>query len=655
MDNRLGDLDDFRNELLRNRLNRRSVLKRGMALGLSAPVIASLLAACGGDDEEEATSAPEATSDTGAGEATKPAESSPTEAGAASSPTESGSEAASPTSGSGGSTGSTGEPGHGRGQADLLRILYWQAPTILNPHFSQGTKDSAAASLILEPLIDVDIEGNLVPVLAAEVPSLDNGGVSADGLSVTYKLKEGVVWSDGEPFTAEDVKFTWEFVVDEAAATTTIATYLPIKDVEVVDDLTVTLHFKDPAPGWYSPFATGFGGQVLPKHILQDQMGEAARNSEFNLNPIGTGPYKIAEFRSGDVGMYEINENYREADKPYFSKVELKGGGDATAAARAALQTGETDWGWNLQVEKSVLEPMADGSDSGVLVLTPSPNVERLLFNFADPNTEVDGAKAEPGSPHPFMTDDKVREALKLASDRDSVAEELYGPAGKATPNILVAPEKFASKDTSYEFDLDKAGSTLDEAGWTGSPRAKDGVEIKILYQTTINPLRQKTQEIIKQGWEAIGVPTELKSIDAGVYFSSDAGNPDTAAHFYADVEMYTNGPSSPYPIDYMSGWKSVDPDVDLAQKSNQWAGTNIHRWVNEDYNAMYTQALTELDEAKQVELFTGMNDLVVNQVVVVPLVHRADVIAANKKLKGYKTSPWTPDVRDIADWYFEE
>ncbi len=655
MDDRRHGFDELRDELLTNRLDRRAVLRRGMALGLSAPVIAALLAACGDDDDEET---PETTAPTApAAQATEPAaEASPTEAEAAAtepaaeaSPTEAEAEATEP------ATGTGGTPGHGRGVADLLRILYWQAPTILNVHFSQGTKDSAASSLVLEPLIDVDISGNLIPILAEEVPSIENGSVSADGLSVTYKLKQGVTWSDGEPFTAEDVRFTWEFTTDEAAATTSIATYLPIEDVEVVDDHTVTLHFKDPAPGWYSPFATGFGGQILPKHLLQDFMGEKGRDAEFNLMPIGTGPYKVVEFKPGDVIIYEINENYREADKPYFKQIEFKGGGDATAAARAALQTGETDWAWNLQVEKSVLEPMAEGSDVGVLVITPGPNVERLILNFADPDTEVDGARSEPTTQHPFLSDKAVREALKLAADRDLIATELYGPAGQATPNILVAPEKFASQNTSYEFNLDAAAQSLEGAGWTGSPRSKDGVEIGILYQTSINPLRQKTQEIIKQGWETIGCPTELKSIDAAVYFSSDAGNPDTASHLYADIEMYTNGPASPYPIDYMTGWKSTDPAVDIAQKSNSWAGSNIHRWVNEDYNAMYQQALTELDEAAQVELFWGMNDLVCNEVVVVPLVHRADVVGVNSKLKGYATSPWTPDVRDIADWYLEE
>lgn len=653
-------LNQLREEILGGKLSRRSVLRRAMVMGLSAPVIASLLAACGNDDDGESGEAEPTvggggaqTTPTIAGEAEPTeAEAEETEEVAAAEETEE--TDASPTTG--GSQGSTSEtPGQGRGVGELLRILYWQAPTILNPHFSQGTKDSAASSLVLEPLIDVDVEGNLIPVLAAEVPSTENGGVAEDGMSVTYTLKEGVVWSDGEPFTADDVVFTWQYVTNPDAAATSLATYEVLESVEAVDDLTVRLTFKEPTPGWYSPYTTGFGGHVLPKHILESSTGAAARDAEFNLNPIGTGPYKVSEFRPGDTVLYEMNENYREADKPYFQRVEMKGGGDATAAARAALETGETDWAWNLQVERSVLEPMGEGSDIGQLLITPAASLERILINFADPNTEVDGARSEPSTQHPFLTDAAVRGALAMAADRDTVANELYGPTGQPTANVLTAPEKFVSPNTSYTFDLEAAAQMLEEAGWTGEPRSKDGVEINILYQTTINPLRQKTQEVIKQGWEAIGCPTELKSIDAGVYFSSDAGNPDTAAHFYADVEMYTTGPSVPFPIDYFQIWRSSQPEIDIAQKANQWSGSNYSRWVNDEFNELFEQARVELDEDRQVELFVAMNDLVVEEIVHIPLVHRADVVGVTNKLKGYKTSPWTPDVRDIANWYFEE
>ncbi|RIK37221.1 MAG: peptide ABC transporter substrate-binding protein [Chloroflexi bacterium] len=644
--------DLLREDVLSGRLSRRSALKRATALGLSAPVVAALLAACGGDDDDET---PAATPTTGAA-ATTPtaAPAGPTSTTAAGAPTATMGTAATPTT-----PMQSGTPGHGRGVADLLRILYWQAPTNLNPHFSQGTKDSAAASLVLEPLLEVDADGVLQPILAAEVPSYENGGVAVDGLSVTYKLRSDVVWSDGTPFTADDVRFTWEYTTNPDASTTTIGTYQVIRDVEVVDEHTVTLHFANPTPGWFTPFATGFGGHILPKHLLQDATGVAARDAPFNLMPVGTGPYLVRDFKPGDVVVYDLNENYREPDKPYFKRVELKGGGDATSAARAALQSGEVDWAWNLQVEASVLQDIQASGD-GVLLISPGTSVEQILVNFADPNTEVDGARSEPSTNHPFFSERPVRQALALACDRATIASQFYGPTGEPTANILVAPPKFASTNLTYTFDTDAANALLDSAGWVrdGDVRKKDGVEMSILYQTSINPVRQKTQELNKQNFEAIGIKTELKSIDAGVYFSSDAGNPDTASHFYADLEMFTNGPTSPYPTNYMLAWRSSDPAIDLAQKSNDWSGTNYNRWVNADYNDLFAQALVELDADRQAELFIAMNDLVVNEVAMVPLVWRLGVAAHNAKLRGFDSmgnSPWTPDVRNIADWYFEE
>jgi peptide/nickel transport system substrate-binding protein len=627
-------------------------------------VIASLLAACG-DDDDDATE-PGATATTGGAQATATTGgAAPTNTTAAAQPTATsgGTEPTAttggtePTATTGGGAQPTVAPGPGRGGGDLLRILFWQAPTNLNPHFSQGDKDAVPSRTVLEPLSNYDNDGNLQPVLITEVPSLENGMLASDGTSVTYKLKEGVVWSDGEPLTAEDVRFTWEFVVNEATAATTFATYDVIEDIEVVDDLTVTLHFKDANPQWFGPFTGGYVGQVLPSHILKDFVGEKARDAEFNLKPIGTGPYKVDEFRPGDVINLSINETFRDETRPYFKQVEWKGGGDATSAARAVLQSGETDYGWNLQVEKQVLDQLAGESGAGELLIVPGTSVEQILVNFADPNAEVDGARSEPSTQHPFLSDLKVRQAFATSCDRETIATELYGPAGQATANELVAPTKFVSPNTSFTFDVEAAGTLLDEAGWTldGDKRSKDGVEMKVLYQTTVNPVRQKTQEIVKAGWEQLGVATELKSIDAGVFFSSDAGNPDTASHFYADFEMYTNGPTSPYPIDFMAGWKSNEPEVDLAQKANQWSGNNYNRWVNEEFNTLWEAARTELDPEKQAPLFIGMNDLIINEVVRIPLVHRATVNGISKKVRGNQASAWDVNVYDIENWFFEE
>ncbi|MBX6342485.1 MAG: peptide ABC transporter substrate-binding protein, partial [Thermomicrobiaceae bacterium] len=426
----------------------------------------------------------------------------------------------------------------------------------LNPHFSQGTKDSSAAHPVLEPLADFDKDGNLVPVLAAEIPTLDNGGVSSDAKTVTWKLKQGVKWSDGQPFTADDVVFTWQYIVDPKANTTTVASYKPIDKVEAVDQYTVRITFKEPNPAWANVFTTGFGGQILPKHILQNSMGEKAANDPYNLKPIGTGPYKIEEFRPGDVVVYTMNENFREPDKPFFKRLELKGGGDATSAARAAVQTGDTDFAWNLQVEEQVLKSLETAGGPGVIEVIPGPDVERILVNMTDPNKEVDGERSSLKAPHPFQSDLEVRKAYALLCDRDAIAA-IYGRAGKPTANVQTMPPRSASKNTSWKFDVEAAKKQLDSAGWAmqGNVRAKNGVQMKILYQTTVNSVRQKTQEIVKKAFEQAGIQVELKSIDSKVFFDSSPGNPDTAAHFYADIEMFTNSSSSPYPIDYMASW----------------------------------------------------------------------------------------------------
>jgi peptide/nickel transport system substrate-binding protein len=182
--------------------------------------------------------------------------------------------------------------------------------------------------------------------------------------------------------------------------------------------------------------------------------------------------------------------------------------------------------------------------------------------------------------------------------------------------------------------------------------RAKDGVQMKIVYQTSVNELRQKEQEIVKQGFSKIGIDVTIKSVDAGVYFSSDAGNEQTASHFYADIEMFTNNPTVPYPLDYMVSWWGDPSNID--QKANNWAGNNVERWQNADYDAAYTAAQTELDPTKQAPLFITMNDLVVNQVVEIPLVLRNGVSGVNKKLKNTNISPWVSNLWNIANWTME-
>ncbi|NER38646.1 MAG: peptide ABC transporter substrate-binding protein [Oscillatoria sp. SIO1A7] len=531
-----------------------------------------------------------------------------------------------------------------------LKLLYWQAPTILNPHLSNGFKDSEASRITLEPLASYDKNGEMVPFLAAEVPTLENGLVAADGKSVIWNLEQGIEWSDGKPFTAADVVFTYEFLVNPEVASNTAAVYESIENVEAIDDYTVKVNFKEPNPAWSLPFV-GIEGMILPRHLYKEYNGANVREAPYNLMPVGTGPYKVVEFKPGDTVVYEPNPFFRESDRMGFEKIILKGGGDSASAARAVLQTGDADYAYNLQVEPQVLQQF-EAAGKGKVVAIFSSQAERILINQTDPNRmTADGERSSLQFPHPFFTDKKVRQGFNLAIDREAIATQLYGSTGKATTNYLVSPESYNSKNTKYEFNLEKAASLLDEAGWKDSNgngiRDKDGVEMKVVFQTSINPVRQKTQQIIKQSLKSIGIEVELKSIDASTYFSGDPANPDTVARFESDLQMFTTGNQAPIPDNYMKGYLCDD----IPQKSNNWSKQNYARYCNPAYEALWEKAEKELDPEKRRELFIQMNDLLVNEVVVMPIVHRAEAIAISNSLAGLDLTPWDRNTWNIADW----
>jgi peptide/nickel transport system substrate-binding protein len=537
--------------------------------------------------------------------------------------------------------------------AGTLSILMWQGPTIANGHLSQGTKDYVAARFCCEPLLTVSADGVFTPVLAAEVPSMANGGLAADGKTVTYKLRPDVKWADGQPFTADDVAFTFQYVSNRDTAAVTAGSYASLESVEAVDPLTVRLTFKQPTGGWFVPFL-GYNGTVLPKHVLSNYVGTTARDAPFNLKAFGTGPYLIQDFKPGDVLTLIPNPNYREPNKPGFSQVSIKGGGDATSAGRAVLQTGEYDYAWNLQVEAQVLDQLLQGG-KGDLVLSPGGGVEQIFFNLADPNTEADGERSSPKSTHPFLTDQRVRQAMALAIDRATIGKQLYGQTGTATPNVLTIPTNLVSKNTSFEFNLDKANQMLDQAGYTrggdGIRATPGGVRMHVVFQTSTNSLRQKEQDIVKDGWQKIGIETELKSVDASVYFASDAGNPDTYGHFSADAEMFTSTPDSPFPLLYMKRFYGRDPSTDWGQKSNSWSAPNFLKWKDDEYDTLFEAVGAEIDPAKAAVTWQAMNDRVINAAVVVPLIERRGVDSKVKALQGPNPGPFDAFSWNSADW----
>ncbi len=536
-----------------------------------------------------------------------------------------------------------------RGGGGPLKLLWWQGPTLLNPHFATGTKDQDGSRLFYEPLASWDAEGNLNPILAAEIPSLQNGGLAADGMSVTWKLKPGVKWHDGKPFTADDVVFNWEYAVDPATAALTIGIHREIT-VEKVDDLTVKVKFKKPTPFWADAFVGAYGC-VIPKHLFAEYKGSKSREAPNNLKPVGTGPYKFVEFKPGDLVRGELNPDYHMPNRPYFDTIEMKGGGDAVSAARAVIQTGEYDYAWNMQVEDEVLLRLEKGG-KGKTIYAVGGDIEFICVNFTDPNTEVDGARSALSTKHPIFSDIRTRQALAMLIDRESVQKHIYGRAGRTTANYLNGPEKFVSKNTSWEFNIEKAAKLLDEAGWKPGAdgiREKDGKKFKILYQTSINAPRQKTQAIVKQACQKAGIDVELKSVVASVFFSSDVGNPDTYSKFYADIEMFQIPMTQPDPAQHLARYQSRN----VATKDNKWQGQNFPRWQNKEFDDAIDAAAAETDPMKRAALYIKANDIMWKDVVVIPVMHRLKVGATANTLRPY-ISGWSNDTDNLQDWYRE-
>ena len=542
-----------------------------------------------------------------------------------------------------------------RGAGGDLKILYWQAPTILNGHQATGTKDSDASRLILEPLASFGKDGTpIANALASEVPTVANGGVTSDLTTVTWKLRTGVKWSDGTAFTADDVAFTYTYQCDEKTAASTNDRCDNVASVTAKDPSTVVVKYKTAQPFFYQ-WGTGANGEILQKAQYKDCVGEKAANCPADQKPLGTGPYKLTSFKPGDNVQYEINDQFRDANKPFFKTVTFKGGGDAVSAARAAFQTGDVDYAWNLQVEAGVLRPMAQGSDKAALVTVYGSSVERILVNFSDPRASAGANRGEPTTKHPFFSDMHVRRALAMATNRASVAEQLYGNglSGKPTCNILTAPVNMVSSSTDSldvcKFDVAAANKELEDAGWKkgsdGKTREKGGIQLAITYQTTVNALRQKTQDIMKAGWEQAGFKVTLKSVPADVFFTNTS--PDGANHFWADVEMFTNSSDSD-PTSYFSAWTTAQATA----KANNWQFGNYNRYQNPDYDKIFDQLKKETDTAKRAQLAIQLNDILTKDVVNIPLVNRTNTTSGvSKSLKGVDPSPWDSEMYNIADW----
>ena len=547
-----------------------------------------------------------------------------------------------------------------------LEIIYWQAPGTLNPHLSGALRDQHAGRIALEPLVSFDANDQPVPILAETIPTIENGDLDAEGGFVIWRLRPDVLWADGTPFTAEDVAFTFAYVSNENAPRrpNSAAIYSNVESVEILDSHTVKVAFRQPNPdAWQIPFA-GPHGVILPRHRYVQADGNFVEqayqpNADLNRLTWGTGPYQAVTFEPQEtlfLGneiiqtvriVFEANPNFREPGKPYIDRIILQGGSTIDEAARQVLASGEAEYAWNLLMEADRLAEYEAGGHGFVL-----PNfgtrVERLQLNRSDWRVTFEGERSHRETSNPFLDELLVRQAISVAINREEIAA-LYGPNGRPTSNILVAPERYVSPNTSYIYDPEFARQLLGQAGWvdeTGDGiREKNGRSFQIVSQTANEPLRVASQQIIQSNLRDVGIEMEIKLIDPSNFGNSNAV--EHLWHFYADMQQLFTGGNSPDPASYLQRWRTSD----IPQQRNNWTGWNVERWQSEAYDHLFVQMQGETDAAIRQQQLIALNDLLIDDVVTIPLVHIAQPAGVSSQLRGVDLTPWDSDHWNIKDW----
>lgn len=608
-------------------------------------VLAMLAGACGGgDDDDGDTSAGDDMADDDGGDAGDDGD-------------DGGDDGGDDAGDDGGDDGGDDAPASDAGNGGELLLLQWQAPSQANPYLSSGSKDLLAGSLVLEPLAEIGPDGALVPALATEIPTSGNGGLSADGLTITWNLRDDVLWSDGTPFTSADVVFTYEYCVDEATGCAS-DTILSIASVEAPDDYTVVVTFNEAQPYPYT-FGVGYTGPIIQQAQMAECIGAAAVScSDQNFSPVGTGPYVITELRPEDTVTYVMNENYRGiADgKPFFGSVTIKGGGDAESAARSVMETDEADYAWNLQVAPEILAGM-EAAGNGRLASGFTANVEHINLNQTDPYADPPSE----GTPHPLFADPEIgpvlHRAISVAINRDALVAVGYGPSGRPTCNIWpVGAENSTNNDECLTQDAALANELLDGLGFADTDgdgiREADGFgPLEFDYITSTNAVRQSNQELIQADLAAVGIKTNMLNVDASLFFDGTCASDDCIWKFFYPMEMFTNGSSSPYAISYLCGWTSEN----IPTSENAWGLNNMPRHNSADYDALCEEGkTTALDDPRYTEIVIAMNDNVSTQSVV-PLIHRASASAWGSDIAGTgELNAWDSEYWNIEDWYRE-
>lgn len=509
----------------------------------------------------------------------------------------------------------------------VATFIWTQEFDTLNPIYTNMWFVTVTHQLWLPWAWEFDENNEAFPKLVTEMPSTDNGGISADGTTLTLHLRDGLVWSDGEPLTSADFRFTWQMYIDPKNAVASAYPYDNITDVETPDEKTVVVHFEQA----FAPWIILWRG-ILPEHVLKpvyDSEG-TLDNADWNLNPtVGYGPYVFAEWESGSFARFVANDNYW-GEKPKIGEIFFRFVPD-DASQVAALQSGDGDLGTFI-----AYSDVPKLKESGVTIMVqPSGYNEGWFFVI---NEEIG---------HPALADVNVRKAIAMAVDREAINRDLLLGLTKVPASFWDSLPYYNNPPLeNYAYNPDEAGKLLDDAGWVDSngdgTRDKDGVELVLTYGTTIREIRQDTQAVVQQQLAAVGIKVDLQSYDSDLYFSGYGEGP--AASGEVDIMEWSDGPSG-FPDPDIYYWLCSEIPSDEYP-----AGGNWFFLCDEELDALIQLQATQVDAEARQQTISQINQIFHDRVYWLGMWQDPDVWAVGSRLTGVKFSGVTPFF-NITEW----
>jgi peptide/nickel transport system substrate-binding protein len=526
------------------------------------------------------------------------------------------------------------------GDQRALIIGSWAELPNLNAYYLSGPE--AAVSMVVEGLLSVDPEGNYVPNLVSEVPTVENGRVSEDGTVITYQLKEGLMWSDGESVTSADIRFTWEAITNPNNSVVRTLGHENIVSVATPDELTAVVTLGEP----YVAYLTLFPA-LLPEHVLGNL--QSMDNAPYNRSPIGTGPYQVVESVAGSHIEYRANPYYREEGKPKIQSVFIKWL-PSREAGLAQVVTGEIH----------ILEDITEGELTGLqgrpeinIVTLPGLSSERLFFNLGD--------QGDPDVPHPILGDPAVREALDLAIDREILITGLL--EGRSTPGSSDLPSG-PFGDPSIQpasYDPDRARQLLEDAGWVDEDgdgiREKDGQRLSLRIATASgNQLRELTQQLLQEQFADIGVELSIDNKESGAFWGSHA---ERGLRFTGDFDilLYTTGPGVTGAfVDPQAHMFAYYHSSSIPSQANEFRGGNYMRYASAEVDAALEEAGSVPDVRLRQEAYSRAMQVIKEDKPLIFLYNRPNIHVFRNEVNGYVDNAWLSQIPtwNIQDWTLE-